>query len=119
LKEISMADKQAPSTFPEVLKLHEHLRVDLEAQLEKVKPKRKLTPDELIAMRKADLDRTKAALAEVEKQRDASARAWEERITRLKKRADQQVADIGAAKEAAKEAIKTTPRKSAPAKKEQ
>jgi hypothetical protein len=99
-----MADKQGPASFPEVLKLQEELRANFEARLEKLKPNRKLSADDLIAMRKADLDRTKAALAAVEKQRDSSAKAW---------------ADVGSAKDSAKEAAKATTKTAAaaPAKK--
>ncbi len=114
-----MADKQGPASFPEVLKLQEELRANFEARLEKLKPNRKLSADDLIAMRKADLDRTKAALAAVEKQRDSSAKAWDDRITRLKKRAEQQTADVGSAKDSAQEAAKATTKTAAaaPAKK--
>jgi hypothetical protein len=101
-----MAEKQGPATYPEVLKLHQELRANFEAQFEKLKPKRKLSPDDLIVMRKADLDKTKAAIAEVEKQRDASTKAWDDRLARLKKRAEQQTADVGNAKDSAKEAAK-------------
>lgn len=101
-----MAEKQGPATYPEVLKLHDELRANFEAQFAKLKPKRKLSPDDLVVMRKADLDRTKAAIAEVEKQRDASTKAWDDRLERLKKRAEQQTADVGNAKDAAKEAAK-------------
>ncbi len=101
-----MADKQGPATYPEVLKLQQELRSGLEARLQLLKPKRKLSPDDLVSMRKTDLDRTKAELVALEKQRDASAKAWDDRIVRLKKRADQQAADVSNAKDAAKEAAK-------------
>lgn len=109
-----MADKQAPTTFPEVLKLQQELRANFEAQMDALRPKRKLTPDDLIASRKADLDKTRAAMAQVEKQRDASAKVWDDRIARLKKRAEQQAADIGVVKEAAKESAKGATRTAAP-----
>lgn len=115
-----MAEAKPSTSVPEVLKMHREVVERFEAHIEKLRPRRKLTPEELLESQKEEIERTKAALANAKKQREAIVKQWDERIARLQRLADHQAADIDVVeritKGAAKGATKTTTPKPAPTK---